>query len=35
MKQWLSDFKLALIQEDVNKLENLLDELDMKAFIKI
>ncbi|EHV0338036.1 hypothetical protein KZ082_000069 [Campylobacter jejuni] len=32
MKQWLSDFKLALIQEDVNKLENLLDELDMKAF---
>ncbi|APA80832.1 hypothetical protein CJD42_2620 [Campylobacter jejuni subsp. jejuni D42a] len=34
MKQWLSDFKLALIQEDVNKLENLLDELDMKAFIK-
>lgn len=34
MKQWLSDFKLALIQEDVNKLENLLDELDMKTFIK-
>ncbi|EAH5012127.1 hypothetical protein D6632_07910 [Campylobacter coli] len=34
MKQWLSDFKLALIQEDVNKLENLLDELDMKGFIK-
>ncbi|EDP8062264.1 TPA: hypothetical protein SHJ06_000257 [Campylobacter jejuni] len=34
MKQWLSDFKLALIQEDVNKLENLLNELDMKAFIK-
>ena len=34
MKQWLSDFKLALIQEDVNKLENLLDGLDMKAFIK-
>ncbi|WP_283803253.1 hypothetical protein [Campylobacter jejuni] len=34
MKQWLSDFKLALIQEDVNKLENLLDELDMKVFIK-
>ncbi|EAJ7594022.1 hypothetical protein A7G08_00850 [Campylobacter coli] len=34
MKQWLSDFKLALIQEDVNKLENLLDELDMKALIK-
>ncbi|MBX0585488.1 hypothetical protein I7V47_02835 [Campylobacter jejuni] len=34
MKQWLSDFKLALIQEDVNKLKNLLDELDMKAFIK-
>ncbi|EAK5213441.1 hypothetical protein CN047_00840 [Campylobacter jejuni] len=34
MKQWLSDFKLALIQEDVDKLENLLDELDMKAFVK-
>ncbi|EAI4881931.1 hypothetical protein BHU93_06045 [Campylobacter jejuni] len=34
MKQWLNDFKLALIQEDVNKLKNLLDELDMKAFIK-
>ncbi|ECL9136337.1 hypothetical protein FT452_04460 [Campylobacter jejuni] len=34
MKQWLSDFKLALIQEDINKLENLLDKLDMKAFIK-
>ncbi|BEK33171.1 hypothetical protein [Campylobacter jejuni] len=34
MKQWLSDFKFALIQEDVNKLENLLDELDMKAFVK-
>ncbi|EKT0453615.1 hypothetical protein QDH62_000179 [Campylobacter jejuni] len=34
MKQWLSDFKLVLIQEDINKLENLLDELDMKAFVK-
>ena len=34
MKQWLSDFKVALNQEDVNKLENLLDELDMKACIK-
>ncbi|EAL5962551.1 hypothetical protein KJK83_000538 [Campylobacter jejuni] len=34
MKQWLNDFKLALIQEDVDKLENLLDELDMKAFVK-
>lgn len=34
MKQWLNDFKLALIQEDINKLENLLDELDMKAFVK-
>ncbi|MFY4689813.1 hypothetical protein ACOTVD_01625 [Campylobacter jejuni] len=34
MKQWLSDFKLALIQEDINKLENLLNELDMKAFVK-
>ncbi|RTJ55694.1 hypothetical protein [Campylobacter jejuni] len=34
MKQWINDFKLALIQEDINKLENLLDKLDMKAFIK-
>ncbi|HDZ5065417.1 TPA: hypothetical protein RTH03_000506 [Campylobacter jejuni] len=34
MKQWLNDFKLALIQEDVDKLENLLDELDMKAFVE-
>ncbi|EGF1228715.1 hypothetical protein IB030_000181 [Campylobacter jejuni] len=34
MKQWFNDFKLALIQEDINKLENLLDELDMKAFVK-
>ena len=34
MKQWLNDFKLALIQEEVDKLENLLDELDMKAFVK-
>lgn len=34
MKQWINDFKLALIQEDVNKLKNLLDELDMKAFVK-
>lgn len=34
MKQWLNDFKLALIQEDINKLENLLDKLDMKAFVK-
>lgn len=34
MKQWINDFKLALIQEDVNKFKNLLDELDMKAFVK-
>lgn len=34
MKQWINDFKLALIQEDINKLENLLDKLDMKAFVK-
>ena len=34
MKQWLNDFKLELIQEDVNKLKKLLDELDMKAFVK-
>lgn len=34
MKQWINDFKLALIQEDINKLENLLNELDMKAFVK-
>lgn len=34
MKQWLSDFKLALIEEDIPKLEILLDELDMKAFVK-
>ncbi|EFC33183.1 hypothetical protein C414_000080159 [Campylobacter jejuni subsp. jejuni 414] len=34
MKQWLNDFKLAVIQEDIDKLENLLDKLDMKAFVK-
>ncbi|HEG2605591.1 TPA: hypothetical protein SCV11_001489 [Campylobacter jejuni] len=34
MKQWINDFKLALIQEDINKLENLLDKLDMKTFVK-
>ncbi|HBK6303191.1 hypothetical protein C3H82_03275 [Campylobacter jejuni] len=34
MKQWINDFKLALIQEDINKLESLLNELDMKAFVK-
>lgn len=33
MKQWLSDFKLALIQEDINNLENLLNKLDMKTFV--
>ncbi|EOJ1595446.1 TPA: hypothetical protein R8E76_001392 [Campylobacter jejuni subsp. jejuni] len=34
MKQWLNNFKLALIQEDVGKLEILLDELDVKNFVK-
>ncbi|MFQ6341807.1 hypothetical protein [Campylobacter sp. VTCC 70190] len=34
MKQWLSDFKLALIKEDLSKLESLLDELDIKAFVQ-
>ncbi|HHD0557707.1 TPA: hypothetical protein ACOS5I_000500 [Campylobacter jejuni] len=34
MKQWLNNFKLALIQEDVDKLEILLDELDVKNFVK-
>ncbi|EAH7776042.1 hypothetical protein EPG14_00160 [Campylobacter coli] len=34
MKQWLSDFKLALIQEDVNKLESLLNALDLKKMLE-
>ncbi|EDO8878212.1 hypothetical protein GNZ76_03735 [Campylobacter coli] len=34
MKQWLSDFKLALIQEDVNKLESLLNVLDLKKMLE-
>ncbi|HEB9307730.1 TPA: hypothetical protein RZK36_000764 [Campylobacter coli] len=34
MKQWLSDFKLALIQEDVNKLEGLLNTLDLKKMLE-
>ncbi|ECP7275721.1 hypothetical protein OLO84_07735 [Campylobacter jejuni] len=34
MKQWLNDFKLALIQEDIDKLERLLNELDIKNFVK-
>ncbi|TKX32119.1 hypothetical protein [Campylobacter estrildidarum] len=32
MKKWLEDFKLALIQEDVNTLESLLDDLNLKDF---
>lgn len=31
MKKWIENFKLALIQEDVLKLENLIDKLDLKA----
>ncbi|ECR6749025.1 hypothetical protein IO479_001069 [Campylobacter coli] len=34
MKQWLNDFKLALIQEDVDKLESLLDALDLKKMLE-
>lgn len=34
MKQWLSDFKLALIQEDIDKLENLLNTLDLKKMLE-
>lgn len=34
MKQWLNNFKLALIQEDIDKLERLLNELDIKNFVK-
>ena len=34
MKQWLSDFKLALIQEDVNKLESLLNALDLNKMLE-
>lgn len=34
MKQWLSDFKLALIQEDINKLESLLNTLDLKKMLE-
>lgn len=26
MKTWVEEFKLALIQEDINKIESLLDE---------
>ncbi len=34
MKQWLSDFKLALIQEDIDKLESLLNMLDLKKMLE-
>ncbi len=34
MKQWLDDFKLALIQEDINRLENLLDALDLRKIVE-
>ncbi len=34
MKQWLSDFKLALIQEDIDKLESLLNALDLKKMLE-
>lgn len=32
MKKWLDDFKLALIQENIENLESLLDDLDLKGF---
>ncbi|MDX2331686.1 hypothetical protein DZC71_05770 [Campylobacter hepaticus] len=34
MKQWLNDFKLALIEENIDKLENLLDKLDLKQYVQ-
>ncbi|EAI6906699.1 hypothetical protein CII61_02195 [Campylobacter coli] len=34
MKQWLSDFKLALIQEDIDKLDSLLNTLDLKKMLE-
>ncbi len=34
MKQWLNDFKLALIQEDIDKLESLLNTLDLKKMLE-
>lgn len=33
-KQWLNEFKLALIQEDIDKLEELLDQLDLRKLVK-
>lgn len=33
MKKWIENFKLALIQEDVLKLEKLIDKLDLKAYV--
>ncbi|MDO4673932.1 MAG: hypothetical protein Q4A73_02060 [Campylobacter sp.] len=32
--RWLDEFKLALIDEDSARLEGLLDELDLKEFLK-
>lgn len=32
MKKWLDDFKLALIQENIENLESLLDDLNLKDF---
>ncbi|TKX31387.1 hypothetical protein [Campylobacter aviculae] len=32
MKKWLDDFRLALIQENTDKLESLLDDLNLKDF---
>ncbi|MBM0637620.1 hypothetical protein LNU06_06430 [Campylobacter sp. VicNov18] len=34
MKQWLSDFKLALIEENIQKLEALLEKLDLKQLLQ-
>lgn len=34
MKQWLNDFKLALIEENIEKLEALLQKLDLKQLFK-
>ena len=30
-KQWFNEFKLALIEENTEKIESLLDELDLKT----
>lgn len=34
MKQWIDEFKLALVEENIPKLESLIDKLDMKAFVE-